>query len=238
MQFNPADKSISLIGDIDFWLFGSSETLNADYSLIDRTRNINKVYDEAVSIMFGADPNHEWDDTTNTDLPFTTLALEANQDHYTMLDTALVINRVRMKDSNGEMQTLTPTLRRELSDSELKATGTPTKYFKKGGVIFPRPIPDYGATAGVELEFQRGGNHFTIGDISESPGFNPQFHQFLSVGAALMYAIANGMTEKKAELHAEKTAIADAMRKHYERRSPDERPRLRLAKRSSKRTGL
>ena len=238
MQFNPTDKSISLVGDIDFLLFGDSSTLNTDYSLVDRTRNINIAWDEAVSILFRADPNYKWDDTTNADLPFATLDLEADQDHYTLLESALVIHRFRVKDSGGTWHTLTPKLRREFSDTELAATGTPTAYYKIGGVVFPLPVPNYGVTDGVELEFQRGANHFTTDDTTAAPGYNPQYHQYLSVSAALRYALPNGMTTKAAMLQAQKTAIATAMREHYEIRSPDDRPSLRLRKPSVKKYGL
>ena len=237
VQFNPSNKVDSIIGDIDFLLFGDSATLNTDYSLIDRTRNINIVWDEAVAELYKADPNYKWDDITNTDFPFATTDLIADQDHYTLLDSALVIHRVRVKDTAGVFYTLTPALRSELSDSELNATGTPDKYYKIGGAVFPLPVPNYGSTAGVELEFQRGGNHFVSTDITKKPGYNPQFHQFLSVGAALRYAIANGMDKKIVQLEADKERIRKAMVEHYQLRSPDEKPRFRLA-RPSARYGL
>lgn len=238
MQFNPADKANSLIADIDFLLFGDSATLNTVYSLTDRTRNINLAWDEVVAQLYQADPNHKWDDTTNADLPFATLDLTANQDHYTLLDSALVIHRVRMKSPSGDWVTLTPKLRSELSDSDLASSGNPAYYYKIGGVVFPVPVPDYGVADGVELEFQRGANHFTIASTTAEPGFNSQFHQILSVSAALRYALANGLEKKIAYLQAEKAAIANAMRTHYERRSPDERPKLRLRKPSVRTYGL
>jgi hypothetical protein len=238
MQFNPSDKSISIIGDIDFLLFGDSATLNTAYSLADRTRNVNIVWDEAVAELYKADPNHKWDDTSNTDFPFATLDLTGNQDHYTLLDSALVIHRVRMKDSNGQLITLTPRLRSELSDTELNSTGSPSKYYKLGGAVFPIPVPDYSAGDGVEIEFQRGANHFTTADTTAEPGFNSQFHQFLSVGAALKYAIAHGMEKKTNQLRAEKELIRNAMREHYQMRSPDERPRFRLRQKSVRSYGL
>jgi len=237
MQFNPTDKSISLIGDIDFLLFGDSTTLNTAYALVDRVRNVNIEWDEALTILYRADPNYKWDDVSNTDFPIATITLTSGLDHYTMLDSAQVIHRVRAKDLNGSWVTLDPVLRRELSDSELEATGTPKKYYKSDGAIFPVPIPNYGYSAGFELEFQRGGNHFVTGDTTKEAGFNSQFHQFLSVGAALRYALANGMDEKIKLLQQQKTAIADAMREHYEMRSPDEHPKLKL-KRVSRGTGL
>jgi len=238
MKFSDASTFQGLIQDIDFLLFGDGETFNTEYSLADRTRNINIVWDEAVVELYKADPNWNWDDTTNTDLPCATTDLIASQDHYSILDSALVIHEVRIKDSNGEMVTLTPALRREFTDSELQATGSPNKFFKLGNAIFPLPIPDYGASEGVEIEFQRGGNHFVSADTTKEPGFNPQFHQFLSIGAALRYAIANGMKEKIAQLRADKEMIRTAMAEYYNRRSPDERPKFRLKRPSVRSYGL
>ena len=237
MQFNPTNKAISLIGDIDFLLFGSSVSLNASYSIEDRTRNINIIWDEALTILYSADPNYMWDDTSNSNFPIATVDLTANLDHYTMLDSAQVVHRVRMMDTNGYLRTLEPKLRREFTDGQLRATGTASAYYKIGDAIFPLPIPDYAAIGGVELEFQRGGNHFGTADTDKEAGFNSQFHQFLSIGAALRYALANGMQEKTLFLEKQKTAIAEAMVKHYETRSPDERPKLSIKKRSIK-TGI
>lgn len=230
MKFNPTSKEDSLIADIDFLLFGDSSTLNTDYSLIDRTRNINIAYDETVSELFKADPNFMWDDTTNTDFPIATLALVANRDDYVLPDASLVFNRVRIKDQNGNYRTLTPHLRREFSDSELDATGTPEGYYKIDNAVILVPKPNYGAAAGVEIEFQRGANHFTSTDTDSSPGFASQFHQILSISAALRYAMANGLKEKVAMLTGMKEKILIQIREHYQLRSPDERPRLRLRK--------
>ena len=238
MEFNPTDKSNSIISDIDFLLFGDGSTFNSDYSLADRTRNVNISLDEAVVELFKADPNFMWDDTTNTDFPIAVIDLESDKDHYTLPDESLVVHRMRVKDSGGEYITLTPVTRRELTDSDLNSTGTPSKYYKIDNALFPVPVPDYGATAGVELEFQRGANHFATTDTDKKPGFNSQFHQYLSVGASLRYALANGMNEKANYLQAEKERIKMAIQDHYARRSPDDRTRLRLKKTSVSNYGL
>ena len=200
---------------------------------------LSKVYQKkAVAILFKADPNYKWDDTTNSDLPIATLALTSGQDHYALLETALVINRVRMFDVNGNLKTLIPVNQMELSDDQLKATGEPTRYYKSDGVVFPVPIPNYGGAGGVELRFQRGANHFTIASTTASPGFNSMFHEFLAVGASLKYAIANGMKKKEVSLTNQKTAIADAMRVHYQLRSPDEKPAMKLKQKPISRFGF
>lgn len=238
MQFNPTDKSNSLIADIDFFLFGDSSTLNTEYSITDRTRNINNAWDEAITELYKADPNYQWDDTSNSDFPIATNTLTSGLDHYDLLDSALVIWRVRVKDQNGKYKTLTPRLRSEFDDDELISTGVPGEYYKLGGSIFPVPIPNYGAASGIEIQFQRGGNHFEITDTTETPGFNPQFHRFLSVSAALDYAMANGMAEKTNMLTGLKEKIRKSMVEHYQTRSPDERPQLRLRRRSIRNYGL
>jgi hypothetical protein len=237
MQFNPTDKSVSIVGNIDFLLFGTSETLNADFSLADRTREINNSYDEIISEFFKADPQFMWDDTTHPDFPIATTALVAGQTHYVFPDNTLVIHRVRVKDRNGNFRTLSPKLRRELSDNELAASGDPDYYFKIDNAIFPIPVPDYSVASGVEMEFQRGANHFTTADTTREPGFDSQFHQWLVVGAAMTYALANGMKEKVSMLSQLKEAMRDRIKTHYQTRSPDERPRLRL-KRHARNYGL
>lgn len=243
MQFNPTDKSLSLIGDIDFLLFSDSSTLNTEYSLVDRTRNINIAYDEVITEIFKADPNYKWDDTTNTDFPIATTTLTAGLDHYSMPDSSLIVHRVRVKDNNGNYVTLVPKNRAELTDTELNSTGgVPDKYYKVGAAIFPLPVPDYGYAAGVELEFQRGSNHFRTSDTTAEPGFNPQFHQILSIKAALRYALANGMKEKSQMLrdmlhNNNRDGLMDKLLEHYQLRSPDEKPKFKL-KRSSRSYGL
>lgn len=238
MQFNDSTNYTGIINQIDFLLFGDGSSLNTDYSLKDRTNNVNIVYDEAVAELFKADPNFIWDDTTNTDFPIAKLDLKANQDHFTVPDASLVVHRIRVKDSNGKWKTLTPKLRRELTDSELEETGTPDKYFKIDNGFFPVPIPDYEATLGIEIEFQRGANHFSSTDTTATPGFASIFHEFLPVGAALKYAIANGMSEKIEILSAEKERIKKSMLEHYQLRSPDERPKMKLKQGSVRRFGL
>lgn len=237
MQFNPTDKSISLVGDIDFLLFGDSSILNTDYSLADRTRNINIALDEVVAEIYKADPNHQWDDTNNADFPIATTNLTAGLDHYTMLDSSLVVHRVRIKDVNGNWITLTPRLRREMSDTDLNSTGTPSKYYKLGEAVFLLPVPNYSVSGGVELTFQRGGNHFGTSDTTASPGFNSQFHQLLSIKAAKRYALANGMTDKVQMLDNMENITNNKMLEHYQLRSPDEKPQFRI-KRNVNKYGL
>lgn len=238
MQFNPTDKSNSLIAHIDFLLFGNGTVLNEDFTLVDRTRGINNAQDEIISEFFKADPNFMWDDTTNVDFPIAYHALEAGVTNIVLPDSSLVINRMRVKDTNGKYVTLEPVNRRELTDSELEATGTPNKFYKVDNALFPVPVPNYGATDGIELEFQRGANHFATTDTTRSPGFGSQFHSFLSIGASLEYAVGNGMNQKINALSVMKENMKKAIREHYESRSRDDRPQIKLKRTDTRNYGL
>lgn len=238
MTVNGADKANSIVGEIDFLLFGSSATLNTEYSLTDRIRNINTAQDEVVTEIFKADPNWEWDDSNNTDLPIATTALIAARDNYGIPDATLVIHRVRIKDNNGDWVTLNPVDRRELSDSDMALTGVPTDYYKIGRSIFPIPVPDYGVAGGFELQYQRGANHYTISTTDSTPGFDSRFHRFLSVSAAYMYAIAHDMGNKIQTLTAERERIRTSIRDYYQTRSKDQNPKIKLKRRNVNRYGI
>lgn len=238
MTVNGANKTNSLVGDIDFRLFGNSVTLNTEYSLTDRIRNINTAIDEAVVEIFKADPMWEWDDDNNSDLPIATTALVANQDNYGIPDATLIITRVRIKNENGDWITLNPVGRSELSDSDLAQTGQSDSYYKMGRSILPVPVPNYGVAGGFELQYQRGATHFTTSTTDDEPGFNSQFHPFLSVSAALQYALAHDMSTKIQTLTNEKERIRQAIRDHYQTRSKDKFPQIRLKRRNVNRYGL
>lgn len=239
MQFyNSSSTELSLVSHIDFLLFGTGDTFNSDYSLADRTRNINVAWDEVVVKLYKADPHYKWDDLNNTNFPIATTNLIAGRDHYAMLDSKLVIHRVRIKDRNGNYVTLDPEERRELSDSQLASTGDPKYYYKLQGSIFPVPVPNYAYADGVEVEFQRGANHFTVADTTKEPGFNSQFHHLLAIKAAKVYALANGLTEKVQILDMMEKELEAEMVEFYQMRSPDERPKLQLKRRGIGNYGL
>ncbi len=236
MEFSNTSEYSGLIQDIDFLLFGDGETFNTAYSLKDRTRNVNVAYDEIISELFKSDYTWQWDDTTYGNVPIATTTLVAGQENYTFPDSLAVIRRIRVSDRTGNLKTLDPVSRRDVSDGELDNQGTPSKYYKIGNAVFPVPIPNYGGT--IEAQFQRGANYFSHDDTDKKPGFTEHFHPFLSISAALRFAVANGMVQKASELRYEKELMKRAIREHYETRAKDQRPRLSLPVKSTKHYGL
>ena len=238
MVFNDETNKQGLIQDIDFLLFGKGDVFNDNYSLEDRTRNINIMYDEAVIELLKADPNWQWDDKNSNKLPIVWGDLQGGRDHYTFPVDLSIIHRLRVKNKQGNFTTLTPVSRRELSDTQLKSKGTPHCYYKLDNSVFTVPVPDYSSTKGIEIQIQRGAEHFNINDTDKEPGFQGKFHQYLSVGAALRYALANNMDNKAQNLSVIKEGIKADMNAFYERRAKDKMPNLETEKRNIKHFGL
>ncbi len=240
MIFNDTtDDNQGLIQDIDFLLWGTSDKQNSDYSIEDRTRNINIAYNEAVTQLLKADPHWQWDDKNKKDLPIVYTDLSAGKDHYTFPADLTIIHRVRVKNKQGNYKTLEPTTRKQLSDSELKSTGTPEKYYKLDNAVFPVPEPDYSNTnRGIEVQIQRTPSYFDKNDTDKEPGFAKQFHQYLSVVAALRYAESNTMQTKAEYLRNKKKLLEDSMSEFYERRSKGDNPNLSPERPNVKHYGL
>jgi hypothetical protein len=90
------------------------------------------------------------------------------------------------------------------------------------------PTPDYSSTAGLRAYFKRDASYFAVTDTTKEPGFNPQFHRIISMGAALDYCLFAGMTNKFTLLQGEIAKLEEALINFYANRSKDEHPRMRV----------
>lgn len=192
MQFNTGTNS--LYADALFWSGANATSFPVDP---DFTRSANAWLDIVVSWILRADNTQQFDDTNlSTELLDTTTNLVAGTPKYAISSAWLKIGRVRIKDPNGNWVTLEPVDRRQLSDSDISASGTPRRYDKLGNYIYPFPIPNYASTGGMEVQRQRVMDYFVVGDTTKAPGYAPQYHRIISWGAALDYVLANTIPNK------------------------------------------
>lgn len=85
MEFNPSSGSQGLINDITFWT-GATTT---EYSLADRTRNLNTWYHKVITMILNAIDEWDFDDPNHSNKhPIITRALVANRRDY-VFSTAL-----------------------------------------------------------------------------------------------------------------------------------------------------
>lgn len=232
MQFSDTTNYQGIVQDIDWLLFGSS-TATSPYAIADKTRNVNNWYDRAATLIMKADGRWEWDDNNKTDLPIATTTLTENQQDYAISGaTFLKILKVEIKDTAGNWHPLSPISldnKRSVSITDyLKTASTPREYDKLGNSIFLYPKPNYTQAASLKVFYQRNVTKFTAASTDTVPGFAENFHRYLSYGAALDYAIANGMTAKVNMLSALIKQMEVDIVDFYSNRGRDDKTTLRV----------
>lgn len=197
MVFNDVATGQGLIQDIDF-LVNSDDS---SYPIADKTRNINRAYDEAVSLILEADGRWEFDDQNYTDLPIATTDLIAGQTDYSFDSRFLIVQRVEIKDAGGNWHAILPISQSDvIRDGSsltqfLSVAGQPQFYDKVANSIFLYAPSSYNSTGGLKVYFQRNIEYFTPTDTTKVAGFNPQFHRLLSAKAALDFALSKNLPQ-------------------------------------------
>lgn len=192
MKFNSGTDS--LYADALFWSGATTTTFPIDP---DFTRSTNAALDIITAIIQEADDAWDYTDSNDsTELIDATTNLVSGTAKYAVAASWLKVARVRVKDANGNWITLRNVQRAQLSDSQLAESGTPWGYYMLGGYLYLVGTPNYSQSAGIEIQFQRGADHFVVADTTAEPGFAPQFHRLVSLMAALDYCEANNMERK------------------------------------------
>lgn len=223
-----------LIKDIKYILTGSSlGTL--DYSADDMTSNINRHNERIGSLIMKCDGRFEFDDNNFATLPIGTTGLVSGQADYTIsASDFLDILRIEIKDPAGNGVFLNPISYEDKKGVAMtewaKTPGTPHSYDKVGNSIILYPTPNYNSTAGLKVYFKRNVNYFTVSDTTKEPGFNPQYHRLLSMGASSDYCIPNGLTNKLTILNNEIIKMEMALIEFYAARAKDDNPKMKLYK--------
>src|SRR3990167_469920 len=237
MQFSDTTNKNGILQEIDFWILGSSGTASSDYSTADKTRNVNRWLDRVNSLIMQADHRWEWDDTNHTDLPIATTTLVNNQQDYGLNTSHLKIIRVEIKNNAGNYNLILPISQEDIKNQALtefqETAGMPRYYDKIGNSIFLYPKPSSSQVtlvAGLKVYFKRNVDYFTASDTTQGPGFAPQFHRTLSVGAALDYCIANGLIGRILLLEREIQKLESGILAFYATRDEDDKPRIGLRK--------
>jgi hypothetical protein len=229
--FNSESNNLDLYSDC-LWLCGLLSSDTTSYPIKDFTRNANFALDIVTGKIIKA-KNWEHDDTNNssTEILDVTVALVSGTKKYAIPVTWLKIGSpVRVKDSAGNWNTIVHKDRNELTDAQLVATGVPTSYDKRGNWIYLSPTPNYAATGGLEVPFQRGASYFVYTDTTKTPGFATPFHRLIALYAALDYCEANNLDKRAKGIKKKIEEMETDLVLHYEARDDDEQPSIRLQK--------
>lgn len=228
MQFSDTTNKQGIIEDIDFLV----DTDANNYTVANKTRNVNRWYDKVVSIILDSDGRWQFDDSNATDLPIGTTNLVDSQQDYTIDTTFLRILRVEVLDVNGVWNKMLPIDQADIYNQAmtefLKTAGMPKYYDLQGSSVFLYPKPssvNVTLTAGLKIYYQRNVSYFTSSDTTKTPGFAPMYHRYLSLGAALDWAIKKQLPQKS-DIAAELQQTEQDIRNFYALHNKDEKIQL------------
>lgn len=197
MVFSDSTNKQGIVEEIDFLI----STDSTSYPTAQKTRNVNRWYDKALGwIMEASNPRFQFDDSKYTTTPVFTTALVAGQSQYAFDSTWLDIDRVDLLDENGHWRQLSSLDQSDVYggyDEHETTNGTPYSFDIISNVLELHPAPSYSLARSLKVWAKRKGSYFAAGDTTTEPGFAPQFHRILSLGAAYDYALAKGLSQVK-----------------------------------------
>lgn len=188
---------------------------------------INDAFDELMPLLLSYCDKPRWDDLNHTDLPIGTVNIVSGQADYsvTVDDNSLdILNITDVRILTSSSGTEYATLERMLLDDSLALdamspnpsnTGIPSHWLESNNVIFLYPEPNYSATNGIKLFFEREASYFASTDTTKEPGIPKPFHNLLADIASFVWILENKpsntakITRLEAKIERKKKALKD-----------------------------
>jgi hypothetical protein len=221
MKFNDESLKTGICQDSRSLLgLSVNDTISLPNSDLARTSNVWQRV--AKDRIWSACADWEYDDKNYGDLPVATTDLVDGQEDYELPSTAQTIERVEVLDADGDAQLLIP-INKELVKSEamtemFSSDGMPEYYDMVGRSIILYPTPATGnvtTTDGLRIYVSRDVETFNATTTTREPGFNENFHRFISYGNALDYSIGKGMVDKISYFESKMTEMERNMKEFY-----------------------
>lgn len=228
-------------GNIQSKVFFLTKTNTTSFPSTDMAVLANNAIERINSLIIQSDGRWEFDDTNQptTDqgdgtggLPIATTALVASQQDYTFAVSHINVERIELKDEEGNWRKLTPIDQADVYDQSvtdfMSGGGTPLYYDKIGNSLVLYPYPDYSQSASLKVFFTRPPIAVLASDISSTtlkPGFNALYHDLVALWIAYEYSYANGLATTNKFLE-EILRKEEALKEDFSLRSKDEHIRL------------
>lgn len=199
------------------------------------TARINRVSNLVWHIIHKATGNWQYDDNNNTDLPFATTHLVLGQRRYTLPSDALTIQRIEIKDENGNWYELHPITKEKINfegiDDFLDDNGRPIYYRVVGDVIELFAPTDYSQDDSLKVYYDRGSVEFSYDDTVKTPGFASPYHQIIPIKASIEWLkVKQPQSATLALLLQDDLKLENSIREFYGSRFKDYKPRIGRAK--------
>ncbi len=197
---------------------------SASYPDADKVRNMNAAYQDVARLIWESQDGWQYDDSNATTLPIAKATLVHNQQDYSLPSTAQRVERVQIKNSEGDWIKLSQIDYKDFSTAtqEFLGSGLPQHYDMIGRSIMLYPIPSSASvtlSAGLQLFFNRDVTEFAVTATTSTPGFATAFHRILSYAAAFDFEQDD---TKKKFLAEQRRRLEEGLTRFYSRRM-DER---------------
>ena len=167
------------------------------------TASVNQAFDEIMPFLLSYSDKMRWDDTNHSDHPIGTVSIVSGQSDYFVteddnsLDILNLTNVRILTTSSGteytelERMTLDDSRALDAMSPNPSVTGIPTHFLENNNVIFLYPEPNYAATSGLQLFFEREQSYFASTDTTKEPGIPKPFHHLLALIASHEWLVVN-----------------------------------------------
>jgi len=193
----------------------------------DFTADINIVGAEVFTLIYKKCGNWQYDDSNYTDLPQAVTDLISGTDKYLIPDTALTVQRLEVKNSNGVWTVIEPITKEQITgavDEFMKGNGVPQYYRILNGTIEMFPAPNFNSTGGLKIYFDRANVDFSVSDTSKKPGFDTIFHNIIPVKVAIQWLDRKQPTSPMlSRLVAREQKLEISLGEHYSKRFKDKK---------------
>ena len=234
MDFSNTTTKAGIIQTIEFWTNLGDAGVSGDATLLKvMTARVNEAFDRLMPLLLSYSDKLRWDDANNTDLPIGTFNIVSGQSDYTIAqdDNSLdILNITDVRILTSASGTDYVTLEKMTIDDERALTamspnsadtGTPTAYLERGNTLFLYPQPNYSATSGCKIFFERQQSYFTSTDTTKKPGIPRPFQGLLPLYASYDWLLvnkpANGelITRIEAQIATREQSLKDLISARY-----------------------
>ena len=211
-----------------------SKQNSTSYPTSEIVTSANRAQERVTGLIREAQNRWQWDDSTYADLSIATTTLVDNQQDYELDPTHYRIQRVELKDQDGNWNKLDSLDQADVYNQSLtdflKTAGLPKYYDKVGNSIFLYPKPaaaNVTETAGLKVFYERGPDYFETTDTSKTPGFNTLFHSLIPLWCAYDFAFINSMPIADSII-GRITLMEEDLKTYYSLRDEDDRIGLKV----------
>jgi len=201
MQYNNTTSQSGMVQMCEDMLGMNYGDISGNTKRLQRfTRFMNDRYGFLANRIWKASADWQFDDSNQATLPDATTDLVADQQDYELPSTAQKVERVEIKNQDGDYVVVRPFDEAQVPNTAMsewyETAATPIYYDIKGRslLLYPKPGTGYVTlTEGLKVYVSRDIVKFNSTATTQEPGFANNFHRAVPLGACIDYSVGKSM---------------------------------------------